>query len=99
MCSQDAPRLANVEIKTLVADRDHIHLLFNTTPTTDLAKFINVLKGASARRIRNEYGDHIEDKLWGNSFWADSYCLLSTGQVSLDVVKEYVENQRERDDE
>jgi len=68
-------------------------------PTTDLAKFINVLKGASARRIRNEYGDHIEDKLWDDSFWADSYCLISTGQVSLDVLKEYVENQRERDDE
>ncbi len=88
-----------VEIKNLEADCDHVHLLFKATPTTDLTKFINVLKGASARRIRNEYGDHIEDKLWGDSFWADSYCLISTGQVSLDVLKEYIENQRERDDE
>jgi len=87
-----------VEIKNLEADRDYVHLLFKATPTTDLTKFINVLKGASARRIRNEYGDQIEDKLWGDSFWADSYCLISTGQVSLDVLKEYVENQREADD-
>ena len=96
MCSQDATRLATVEIKNLEADRDHSHLLFKATPTTNLAKFSNVLKGASARRIRNEYGDHIEDKL---GRWTDSYCLISTGQVSLDVLKEYVENQRERDDE
>ena len=88
-----------VEIKNLEADRDHVHLLFKAIPTTDLAKFINAFKGASARRIRNEYADHIEDKLCGDSFWADSYCLISTGQVSLDVLKEYVENQRERDDE
>jgi len=87
-----------VEIKNLEADRDYVHLLFKATPTTDLTKFINVLKGASARRIRNEYGDQIEDKLWDDSFWADSYCLISTGQVSLDVLKEYVENQREADD-
>ena len=99
MCSQDAVRLVNVEIKNLEADRHHVHLLFKATPTTNLAKFINVLKGASARHIRNEYGDHIEDKLWGDLFWADSYCLISTGQVSLDVLKEYVANQRERDDE
>ncbi len=66
---------------------------------TDLTKFINVLKGASARRIRNEYGDQIEEKMCGDSFWVDSYCLISTGQVSLDVLKEYVENQRERDNE
>jgi putative transposase len=88
-----------VEIKNLEADRDHVHLLFKATPTTDLAKFINVLKGASARRINNEYGDHVEDKLRDDSFWADSYCLISTGQVSLDLLKEYVENQRGRADE
>ena len=88
-----------VEIKNLEADHDRVHFLFRATPTTDLTKFINVLKGASAHRIRNEYGDQIKDKLWGDSFWADSYCLISTGQVSLDVLKEYVENQRERDDE
>jgi len=35
---------------------------------------------------------------WADSFWADSYCLISTGQVSLNVLKEHVENQRERDD-
>jgi Transposase and inactivated derivatives len=43
-----------VEIKNLEADRDHVHLLFKATPTTDLTKFINVLKGASARRIRSK---------------------------------------------
>ncbi|MDS0243739.1 MULTISPECIES: IS200/IS605 family transposase [unclassified Haloferax] len=83
-----------VEILNLEAADDHIHLLFSATPTTDLAKFVNTLKGSTSRRIRNEYGDQLSDKLWGDSFWSQSYCLISTGQVSLDVLQQYVENQR-----
>jgi putative transposase len=83
-----------VEVMNLEAADDHIHMLFSATPTTDLAKFVNTLKGSTSRRIRNEYGDQLSDKLWGDSFWSSSYCLISTGQVSLDVLKQYVENQR-----
>jgi Transposase and inactivated derivatives len=90
-----------VEIKNLEANKDHVHLVLvlNAEPTTDLAKFVNVLKGASARRIRNEYEDDLDDELWGDQFWSDSYCLISTGQVSLDVLKKYVENQRSAGDD
>jgi membrane protease YdiL (CAAX protease family) len=56
---------------------------------------ISPVKGATARRIRNEYEDELKTELRGDSFWNDSYCLISTGQVSLDVLKQYVEDQRE----
>lgn len=85
----------SVQIERMEADGDHVHLLFKAKPSTDLTKFINTLKGSTARRIRNEYHDEIKDKLWGDSFWTDSYCLISTGQVSLDTLIEYVDSQRE----
>jgi putative transposase len=84
-----------VEIERLEADGDHVHILFKAKPSTDLTKFINTLKGSTARRIRNEFHDEIKRKLWGDSFWTDSYCLISTGQVSLDTLIEYVDSQRE----
>lgn len=83
-----------VEIVNLDGEDDHIHVLFQAKPTTDLVKFINTVKGATARRLRNEYANELKNELWGDSFWNDSYCLLSTGQVSLDVLKQYVEDQR-----
>jgi len=83
-----------VTLTNLDGEDDHVHILFRAEPTTDLVKFINTVKGATARRIRNEYEDDLKTDLWGNSFWNDSYCLISTGQVSLDVLKEYVEDQR-----
>lgn len=88
-----------VVIKNREADRDQFAPLFKIASTTDLAKFIDVLEGASARRIRNECGDQIKDKRRVDSFCTDSYCLIDTGQVSLDVLKGYAENQWERDAE
>ena len=46
-----------VELTNLDGEDDHVHILFRAKPTTDLVKFINTAKGATARRIRNEYAD------------------------------------------
>jgi putative transposase len=73
---------------------DHIHILFRAKPTLDMTKFINILKGHSSRDIRKKYQDFLKDKLWGDHFWSPSYFLATTGNVTIDILKEYVENQR-----
>ncbi|WP_425433106.1 IS200/IS605 family transposase [Haloquadratum walsbyi] len=94
-CSPELVESLKLCILTNLDDKDDcVHILFRAEPTTDLVKFINTVKGATARRIRNEYEDELKTDLWGDSSWNDSYCLISTGQVSLDVLKEYVEDQR-----
>jgi putative transposase len=73
---------------------DHIHILFRSKPTLDMTKFINILKGHSSRDIRKKYKDFLKDKLWGDHFWSPSYFLSTSGNVTIDVLKEYIENQR-----
>ena len=73
---------------------DHIHILFRCKPTLDMTKFINVLKGHSSRSIRKKHKDFLKDKLCGDSFWSPSYFLATTGNVTVDILKKYVENQR-----
>lgn len=73
---------------------DHIHIVFKSKPTLDITKYINILKGHSSRKIREKYQDFLADKLWGDSFWSPSYFLATTGNVTIDILKEYVENQR-----
>ena len=36
-------------------------------------------------------------KLWKGHLWSRSYCLLTTGQTTLDILKKYVESQGEED--
>lgn len=84
----------DVEIIEQECGVDHIHLLFRAKPTLDITKFINILKGHSSRKIREKYKNFLKDKLWGDSFWSSSYFLATTGNVTIDILKEYVENQR-----
>lgn len=83
-----------VEIIEQECGDDHIHILFRAKPTLDIPKFINLLKGRSSRELRKKYKDFLFDKLWGDSFWSPSYFLSTTGNVTIDILKQYVENQR-----
>lgn len=73
-------------------DKDHTHILFKSTPKTNLVKFINALKGATSNAIRHRFPE-IKKKLWKDTFWSKSYCLITTGQTTLDQLKKYVESQ------
>ncbi len=77
-------------------DQDHVHILFSSKPTIQVSKFVNSLKSVSARMLFREFPE-IKQKLWGGSFWSPSYFLATTGQVTLDVLKRYVENQNAKD--
>ncbi|MFX0062133.1 MAG: IS200/IS605 family transposase [Candidatus Hermodarchaeota archaeon] len=73
-------------------DRDHIHILFSCSPTLSLPKYIRTLKSSTAKSLRQE-SPQIHQQLWEKAFWSPSYFLVTTGQVKLDVIRKYVENQ------
>lgn len=85
-----------VEIIEIECGIDHVHLLISTSPNVEITKVINLLKGISSRFIREKYVAFLRDKLWGDHFWSGSYFIASTGNVSIDVLKEYIEGQRGR---
>ena len=82
----------DIKIINQECDKDHTHILFKAKPSTDLVKFINSLKGATSRIIRLKFPE-VKKKLWKDMFWSKSYCLITTGQTTLDQLKKYVENQ------
>jgi len=86
----------DVEILEQECGVDHIHILFKSKPTLDITKYINILKGHTSREIRKLFHNELQEKLWGDSFWSPSYFLSTSGNVSLDVLKQYVDNHRKR---
>jgi len=81
-----------IEIAEQETDIDHIHILFKAKPTANLVKFIQHLKGSSSYELFRKF-PKLKRFLWGGHLWSPSYFLTTTGQVSLDVVKKYIENQ------
>ena len=84
----------DVEIIEQECGLDHVHILFRAKPTLNIINYVNLLKGNSSRNLRKKYTDFLKDKLWGDHFWSSSYFLATTGNVTIDILKEYVENQR-----
>lgn len=82
----------NITLEEWEHDKDHVHVLFKAHPNSELSKFINSYKSASSRLIKKEF-PVIKNQLWKEYFWSRSYCLISTGGATIDVVRKYIENQ------
>ena len=87
----------NVSVQQWNHDVDHIHVFFKAHPNTELSKFINAYKSASSRLIKKEYPE-LRKTLWKDMFWSRSFCLLTTGGVTIDIIRNYIETQGERNE-
>ena len=84
----------NIAIEQWNHDIDHVHILFRSEPNSNISKFINAYKSASSRLIKKEYPS-IRSRLYKEAFWSQSFCLISTGEASIETIKKYIESQGE----
>lgn len=82
----------DVDVLNIECDKDHFHMIFKAKPTLDMPRYINAIKTITSREIQRNFPE-VKEKLWKGSFWSPSYFLATTGQVTLDVLKKYVEEQ------
>lgn len=87
----DIAKRKDLEIINKETTEDCAHILFRATPTTELSNTINSLKGATSRKLRNEY-EHLQRQ---TGLWAPTYFLATTGDVTLEQLKRYKEKQHE----
>ena len=85
----------NITLEEWNHDVDHVHILFRGQPNTEMSKFINAYKSASSRLVKKEFPE-IRNSLWKEMFWSQSFCLLTTGGASADMVKQYIQSQGEK---
>ena len=84
----------NIVLEEWNHDIDHVHVLFRSEPNSNISKFINAYKSASSRLIKKEYPS-IKSGLYKETFWSQSFCLISTGGANIETIKKYIESQGE----
>ena len=89
-----APKYS-LQVEEWAHDIDHVHVMFTAQPKSELSKFINAYKSASSRLIKKEF-PQIRQKLWKEYFWNQSFCLLTTGGVTIEVIRKYIQSQGKR---
>lgn len=87
----------NITLEEWSHDNDHVHILFKGQPNTEISKFINAYKSASSRLIKKEFPE-IRKSLWKDMFWSQSFCLLTTGGATADIIQQYIQSQGKKDD-
>jgi putative transposase len=74
---------------------DHVHMLVSIPPKLSIAVVVGKLKGKSSYFLRQEFWEQLKTKLWGTHLWSPSYCCVTCGGAPLDIVKKYIEDQRQ----
>ena len=76
---------------TKYLDIDHIHLLISLPTTIAIAKLVKDLKGYSSHEVQQQFPE-LQKRYWGKHFWSRGYFCASTGNVSEEMIKNYIEN-------
>lgn len=70
---------------------DHVHLLVSCDPQYGIHRLVKQLKSRSSRLLRQEFGS-LRTRL--PTLWTNSYFVATLGGATLEIVKQYVANQR-----
>ena len=79
-------------IEEISIQPDHLHMLIQIKPRESVAKVVNLLKGGTSKRIRQEFPES-EAFDWSDTLWCDGYFAESVGQVNEAVIKKYIQDQ------
>jgi putative transposase len=79
--------------------KDHLHLFVSIPPQVTISRLIQWLKGKSSYKLMGEF-PHLQKQFWGRHLWARGYFCCSSGNVTDEVISEYISNQsHDRDDD
>lgn len=72
---------------------DHVHLLIDCSPRLGIMSCVSKLKAISTKVLKKEFPE-IKSKL--PTLWTRSAFISTVGAVSLDTVRSYIENQKNK---
>jgi putative transposase len=93
ICSTD-----KVDILKGAIGPDHIHLLLSIPPYVAVSRIVQHLKGESSRKLQMEY-PQLKKQFWGQHLWAIGYFSATTGAITEDTVRKYIEEQGKHEED
>ena len=74
-------------------ETDHVHALLDMPPRARPSDLVNNLKTVTSRRLRSEFPSLVSSYR-KPVLWSPSYCIISAGGAPIEILKQYVENQK-----
>ena len=80
-----------IRIISGVVSKDHVHILVSSPPTIAPSEIMRRIKGRTSSKLFEEYS-HLKKRYWGRHFWARGYFCATVGQVTKEMIEQYLEN-------
>lgn len=85
----------NVDILKGHVSPDHVHLFVSVPPQLAPSKLLQYLKGKSSHKLLSEF-EQLKRRYWGRHLWARGYFCATSGTVTDEMIKAYIERQETR---
>ena len=80
-----------IQIIKGVVSKDHVHIFVSAPPTMAPSEIMRRIKGRTSSKLFADY-PHLRKKFWGRHFWARGYFCASSGNVTDEMIKTYLEH-------
>jgi putative transposase len=85
----------NVKILKGVVSKDHVHIHVEYPPSLSISILVKKLKGRSSHHLQQEFPE-LKKRYWGQHFWGVGYGVWSTGNVTDEMVLEYLNHHKDK---
>ena len=85
----------NVKILKGVVSKDHVHMHIEYPPSISISNLVKRLKGRTSIMLQKEFPE-LGKKYWGKHFWAIGFGAWSTGNITDEMVQEYLEHHKDK---
>ena len=80
-----------IKILNGVISGDHIHVLCSIPPHISVSEYMKKMKGRSSYKLQREFPE-LKKKFWGRHFWGRGYFSTTSGNVTDEMINEYINN-------
>lgn len=84
----------DVQILKGVVSKDHIHLHISYPPKLSISDLAKRLKGRFAKLMLEEYSE-LKRRYWGGHLWGIGYGVWSTGNITDEMIQQYLDHHKE----
>lgn len=86
-----------VEVLSGAVSKDHVHMLVSVPPQVSVSKVVQKIKGKSSYKLQREFRA-LRKEYWGQRMWGRGYFACSTGNVTDEMIREYIDSHADKED-
>ena len=76
---------------------NHVHMYVSVPPYLSISKLVQNMKGKSSRKIQQNFPE-LRKRYWGRHLWAVGYFVRTSGNVTDQMIKNYIDKHEKKED-